>query len=67
MAILNRDFRKQESYLTKSWYKIVIASLNKPGAIHGITKNTYPNFLKCVTYIISFKVGTYINVFYLLL
>lgn len=56
MATLEHDFRKQDTYLTKDWYKKVTLILTKKGAIDGVTLNTLPQFLKGVTTIISLEV-----------
>lgn len=56
MATLEHDFRKQDTYLTKDWYKKVLLILTKRGAIDGVTSNALPQFLKGVTTIISLEV-----------
>lgn len=56
MATLEHDFRKQDTYLTKDWYKKVILILTKKGAIDGITLSALPQFLKGITVIISLEV-----------
>ncbi|VVC44482.1 Dynein heavy chain, domain-2,Dynein heavy chain domain,Dynein heavy chain, P-loop containing D4 domain,P- [Cinara cedri] len=55
MATLEHDFRRQDTYLTKDWYKKVILILTKKGAIDSVTLNTLPQFLKGVTTIISLE------------
>jgi len=56
MATLEHDFRKQDTYLAKDWYKKVIQILTKRGAVDGIPSNELPQFLKGVTTIISLEV-----------
>lgn len=56
MATLEHDFRKQDTYLTKDWYKKIILILTKRGAIDSITSTTLPLFLNGVTTIISLEV-----------
>lgn len=56
MATLEHDFRKQETYLAKDWYKKIILILTKRGAIDGVTTNALSQFLKGVTTIISLEV-----------
>jgi len=56
MATLEHDFRKQDTYLAKDWYKNVILILTKRGALSGITSNTLPQFLNGITTIISLEV-----------
>lgn len=56
MATLEHDFRKQDTYLVKDWYKKVILILTKRGAIDGVAMNALPQFLKGVTTIISLEV-----------
>jgi len=56
MATLEHDFRKQDTYLAKDWYKKVILILTKRGAIDGVALNALPQFLKGVTTIISLEV-----------
>lgn len=56
MATLEHDFRKQDTYLVKDWYKKVILILTKRGAIDGVALNALPQFLKGVTTIISLEV-----------
>lgn len=56
MATLEHDFRKQDTYLAKDWYKKIISILTKRGAIHGLTLNSLPQFLNAVTTIISLEV-----------
>lgn len=56
MATLEHDFRKQDTYLTKDWYKKVILNLTKRGAFDGVAPNAVPQFLNGVTTIISLEV-----------
>lgn len=56
MATLEHDFRKQDTYLAKDWYKKVILILTKRGAIDGVALKALPQFLKGVTTIISLEV-----------
>lgn len=56
MATLEHDFRKQETYLAKDWYKKIILILTKRGATDGVTSNALSQFLKGVTTIISLEV-----------
>lgn len=63
MATLEHDFRKQDTYLVKDWYKKVVSILTKRGAVDGINPNALPRFLKGVTTIISLEVHTLCNIF----
>lgn len=56
MATLEHDFRKQDTYLTKDWYKKIILILIKRGATDGISLNALPQFIKGVTTVISLEV-----------
>jgi len=56
MATLEHDFRKQDTYLAKDWYKKVILILTKRGAIDDVALKALPQFLKGVTTIISLEV-----------
>lgn len=56
MATLEHDFRKQDTYLTKDWYKKVILILIRRGATDGILLKALPQFVKGVTTIISLEV-----------
>jgi len=57
MATLEHDFRKQDAFLAKDWYKKIIIILSKKGAMDGTTLNVVPQFLKGVTTVISLEVG----------
>lgn len=63
MATLEHDFRKQDTYLAKDWYKKVILILTKRGAIDGVALKALPQFLKGVTTIISLEVCYIIKYF----
>lgn len=56
MATLEHDFRKEDTYLSKDWYKKVVLILTKRGAIDGITSHTLPQFLNGVTTVITLEV-----------
>lgn len=64
MATLEHDFRKQDTYLAKDWYKKIISILTKRGAIDGITLNSLPHFLNGITTIISLEVCYYLLLYF---
>lgn len=62
MATLEHDFRKQDTYLAKDWYKKIVFLITKRGGTDGIASNALPRFLNGVTTIISLEVWLWLNI-----